>query len=48
MITAPATAPVDFSAAVFRRLQLFPAAVTDGWYGHYTGEPRYYDALMAQ
>lgn len=47
LITAPATAPVDFAAAVFRRLELFPAAVTDAWYGLYTtGEKRYYDALV--
>lgn len=47
LITAPATAPVDFSAAVFRRLELFPPAVTDAWYGLYTtGERRYFDALV--
>lgn len=49
LITAPATAPVDFSAAVFRSLQLFPPAMTDAWYGLYTtGERRYFDALLAQ
>lgn len=49
LITAPATAPVDFSAAVFRRLQLFPPQITDAWYGLYTtGERRYFDALVAQ
>jgi putative intracellular protease/amidase len=47
LITSPATAPVDFSAAIFRRLELFPPAVTDAWYGLYTtGERRYYDALV--
>jgi len=47
LITAPATSPVDFSAAVFRRLELFPPDVTDAWYGLYTtGERRYYDALV--
>ena len=47
LITATATAPVDFSAAIFRRLELFPPAVTDAWYGLYTtGERRYYDALV--
>ena len=46
LITAPATAPVDFAAAIFRRLELFPAPVTDAWYGLYTtGERRYFDAL---
>lgn len=47
LITAPATAPVDFSAAVFRRLELFPPSITDAWYGLYTtGERRYFDALV--
>lgn len=47
LITAPATAPVDFSAAVFRRLELFPPEVTDAWYGLYTtGERRYFDVLV--
>lgn len=47
LITAPATAPVDFAATVFRRLELFPSPVTDAWYGLYTtGERHYYDALV--
>jgi putative intracellular protease/amidase len=47
LITAPATAPVEFTAAVFRRLQLFPPAIIDAWYGLYTtGERRYFDALF--
>jgi putative intracellular protease/amidase len=47
LITAPATAPVEFSAAVFRRLELFPPKIIDAWYGLYsTGERRYYDALV--
>ncbi|HEY5845768.1 MAG TPA: DJ-1/PfpI family protein [Microlunatus sp.] len=46
LITAPAYAPVDFSAAVFRRLDLFPSEITDAWYGLYTtGERRYFDTL---
>ncbi|MGR6967265.1 DJ-1/PfpI family protein [Geodermatophilus sp. URMC 61] len=46
VITAPATAPVDFAAAVFRRLELFPPATIDAWYGLYTtGERRWFDAL---
>jgi transcriptional regulator GlxA family with amidase domain len=49
VITAPATAPVDFGAAVFRRLELFPPEVIDAWYGLYTtGERRYFDALVGQ
>jgi putative intracellular protease/amidase len=47
LITAPATAPVDFSAAIFRRLELFPPTIIDAWYGLYTtGERRYFDALV--
>ena len=49
VITAPATAPVDFAAAVFRRLELFPPATIDAWYGLYTtGERRWFDALVGQ
>lgn len=48
VITAPATMPVDFAAAIFRRLELFPPAVIDAWYGLYTtGEKRYYEQLTA-
>lgn len=48
VITSPAVRPVDFAAAVFRRLELFPPAVIDAWYGLYTtGERRYFDALAA-
>lgn len=48
LITAPATAPVDFAAAVFRRLGLFSSDVVDAWYGLYTtGERRFYEALVA-
>lgn len=47
VITAPAIRPVDFAAAVFRRLEVFPPAVTDAWYGLFTtGERRYFDQLM--
>ena len=47
LITAPATAPVDFSAAIFRRLELFPPNIVDAWYGLYTtGDQRYFDALV--
>jgi putative intracellular protease/amidase len=48
LITAGATAPVDFAAAVFRRLELFPPAVVEAWYGLYTtGERKYFDLLTA-
>jgi putative intracellular protease/amidase len=47
LITSPATAPVDFSAAIFRRLEVFPPQITDAWYGLYTtGERRYFDTLV--
>lgn len=47
LITAAATAPVDFAAAVFRRLEVFPPEVVDAWHGLYTtGERRYYDMLV--
>jgi putative intracellular protease/amidase len=46
VITAGATKPVDFAAAVFRRLEVFPPAVVDAWYGLYTtGQRRYFDEL---
>ena len=46
VITAGATAPVDFAAAIFRRLDLFPPAMIDAWYGLYTtGERMYFDRL---
>lgn len=48
VITAPATKPVDFTAAIFRRLEVFPPAMVDAWYGLYTtGERRYLDAMAA-
>lgn len=47
LITAPATAPVDFARAIFAELELFPPAVIEAWHGLYTtGERRYYEALV--
>lgn len=47
VITAPATAPLEFAKAVFERLGVFPQSVIDAWYGLYTtGERKYYDALV--
>ena len=47
LITAPATAPVDFASAVFEALAVFPEPVIEAWYGLYTtGERRFYDALV--
>jgi putative intracellular protease/amidase len=47
VITAPATAPIDFARAIFERLEAFAAPVIDAWYGLYTtGERRYFDTLV--
>jgi len=47
IITAPATAPIDFARAIFERLDAFPAPVLEAWYGLYTtGDRRYFDALV--
>jgi putative intracellular protease/amidase len=47
LITAPATAPIDFARSVFEALQVFPEPVIEAWYGLYTtGERRFYDALV--
>lgn len=46
VITAPGTMPIDFTAAIFRRLELFPPEMIEAWYGLYTtGERRYFDQL---
>ena len=48
LITAPATAPIDFTRAVFEALEVFAPPVIEAWYGLYTtGERRFYDALAA-
>jgi putative intracellular protease/amidase len=48
LITAPATAPVDFAKAVFEALDVFPQHITDAWYGLYTtGDRKYYDQLAS-
>lgn len=47
LITAGACFPVDFAAAAFRRLELFPEPVIEAWYGLYTtGEQQYFDELV--
>ena len=47
LITAPGTAPIEFAQHIFRRLNLYPPAVLDAWYGlHKTGKPEYFAALM--
>ncbi|MGV8872006.1 MAG: DJ-1/PfpI family protein [Rhodococcus sp. (in: high G+C Gram-positive bacteria)] len=46
VITAGATAPIEFAKLVFERLEVFPQPVADAWYGLYTtGERKYYDQL---
>ena len=48
LVTAPATAPIDFARAVFEALEVFPPSVIEAWYGLYTtGERRFFDALVA-
>lgn len=47
IITASGTAPVDFAQHIFRRLDLYPPAVIDAWYGLFkTGHREYFDALV--
>ncbi|MDI9896277.1 DJ-1/PfpI family protein [Rhodococcus sp. IEGM 1381] len=46
VITAGATAPIEFAKLVFERLNVFPQPIVDAWYGLYTtGERKYYDQL---
>ena len=46
VVTAGATAPIEFAKLVFERLNVFPQPVIDAWYGLYTtGERKYYDQL---
>lgn len=47
LITAGATAPLEFARAVFEALELFDPSVLEAWYGLFsTGDARYYRALM--
>ncbi len=46
LITASATAPVDFAYHIFRELYLFTPQVLDAWYGLFrTGKAEYFAAL---
>ncbi|MDZ7910362.1 MAG: DJ-1/PfpI family protein [Rhodococcus sp. (in: high G+C Gram-positive bacteria)] len=46
VITAGGVFPLEFAKLVFERLNVFPQAVVDAWYGLYTtGERKYYDQL---
>lgn len=47
LVTAPGTAPLEFSKALFEQLELFPQPIIDAWYGLYsTGEKKYFDQLQ--
>lgn len=47
VITASATAPIDFALQIFRSLELYSPAVLAAWYGLFkTGKPEYFAALM--
>lgn len=47
LITAGATAPVDFAYHIFRRLEVYTAAILEAWYGLYkTGEAAYFFRLQ--
>lgn len=46
VITATATAPIEFAKLIFERLEVFPQPIVDAWYGLYTtGEKKYFDQL---
>ncbi len=47
LITASATAPVDFAYQIFKRLEVYDAQTLEAWYGLYkTGDPSYFFALQ--
>ncbi|WP_338887637.1 DJ-1/PfpI family protein [Rhodococcus sovatensis] len=47
LVTAPGTAPLEFSKALFEILELFPQPIIDAWYGLYsTGEKKYFEQLQ--
>ncbi|WP_072805737.1 DJ-1/PfpI family protein [Rhodococcoides yunnanense] len=49
LVTAPGTAPLEFTKALFETLEVFPQPVVDAWYGLYsTGERKYFDQLQGQ
>jgi len=46
VITAPATAPIDFAFQIFRYLSLYSTEVLQSWYGLFkTGKPEFFAAL---
>jgi putative intracellular protease/amidase len=49
LITAGATAPIEFAYRIFERLELYSAQTLEAWRGLFkTGDPAYYAALMKQ
>jgi putative intracellular protease/amidase len=47
LITAGAVASLEFAAAIFRRLALYPDDVLDAWYGLFkTGDPTHFARLQ--
>ena len=47
LITAGATAPIEFACHIFRKLDIYSPEVLDAWYGLYkTGDPAYFFALQ--
>jgi putative intracellular protease/amidase len=47
VITAPATAPLEFARTILARLGVFPAKALEAWYGLYkTGKPEHYFAFV--
>jgi putative intracellular protease/amidase len=49
VITASATAPIDFALQIFRYLDLYSPEVMAAWYGLFkTGKPEYFTALMGE
>ena len=47
VITASATAPIDFALQIFRYLELYSPEVMTAWYGLFkTGKPEYFAAFM--
>lgn len=47
LITASATAPVDFAYHIFKRLDLYKPETLDAWYGLFkTGDPAYHAAFV--
>lgn|GEM_PF-7001396 len=43
LITAGATAPIEFAFEIFKKLEVYTAAMLEAWYGLYkTGDPKYF------